>query len=103
MKLVNWTDKEGRMHRSAIPNSAEPSMAPHGVPYGPPELDQLDWEALKLEINNALARHGLYTWDDVQRDPNGVGIALSIFKRHLIVLYRDDWNKPKPIESVGKG
>jgi hypothetical protein len=96
MKLVEWKDDKDRKYRSIIPDNADATMAQYGVPAGPPNLDQLDWESIKTEINNALARNGLYTWDDVQKDPNGVGIALSIFKRAMIALYREEWNKPKP-------
>ena len=96
MRLVNWTDGKGFTYRSIVPDYADDYMARHGVPSGPPNLDQIDWETVKKEINEALNKHGLYTWDDVQKDPNGVGIALSIFKRHLIHLYREEWNRPKP-------
>ena len=100
MRLVNWTDEKGFVHRAIVPDHATNEMASYGVPAGPPELAQLDWDAIKKEINNALVTHGLFTWDDVQKDPNGVGIALSIFKRHLIALYREDWNKPKPTNEA---
>lgn len=96
MRLVNWKDKRGHEFRRIVPDYAGDEQSAFGVPSGPPELDQLDWESMKKEINNALVAHGIYTWDDVQKNPNGVGVALSIFKRYIIALYREDWMKPKP-------
>ena len=96
MKLVVYSDKDGYVRRSIVPDDSDESAAEFGVPSGPPDLDQLDWSAIRREISNSLAKHGLWTWDEVQADPNGVGVALTIFKRYLIALYRDEWNKPKP-------
>lgn len=95
MRLVNWTDKRGHTFRMIVPDNAGDEQAKFGIQNGPPDLDQLDWESIKKEINGALVAHGLYTWDDIQADPNGVGVALSIFKRYLIALYRENWVKPK--------
>ena len=59
MKLVNWTDRRGFKYRSILPDNSDENMAPHGVPAGPPNLDQLDWDAIKHEINDGLYRNGL--------------------------------------------
>ena len=96
MKIIDWQDEKGRTFRSVIPDDTPDDMAQYGVPVGPPDLDRLDWESIKSEINGVLVRNGLYTWDHVQGDPHGVGVALSIFKRYLIALYRDEWQRPKP-------
>lgn len=89
MKLVDYTDQNGFKHKVLIKDGDGEEMAPYGVPVGPPDLDALDWEYLKREMNNALFENELFTWDDVQRSQIGVQPALTIMKRALIALYRD--------------
>lgn len=99
MKTVDWTDEKGYIHRSVVPEDAGIGMAKNGIPIGPPDIDRLDWNMIKVEINNFLAREGIWTWDDYQRNPNGVVAALSVIKRHLIDMYREDWKIAKTVKT----
>jgi hypothetical protein len=90
MRAVEYTDDKGRIKKVLVKDDDDDSMAEFGVLYGPPDLDALDWEQIKTEMNNYLATAGLYTWDDVQRLQNQQSIigAVNIFRRHLIALYK---------------
>lgn len=89
MRAVTYRDEKGRMWRRMIRDRDPDSKAPLGIPVGPPDLDQLDWEAIKVEVNNHLAMAGIFSWEDLQKhQPEFLG-AVNIFKRHLILLFRD--------------
>lgn len=89
MKLVQWTDDRGYYHLSLIRNSDPEELGPKGVPYDPPDLDNLDWERIKREIHNLLVSKRLSTWEDVKRSQNGITSTVNAtLKRELILLYR---------------
>lgn len=64
--------------------------AKFGIPDGPPDLRQLDWDGIVQEMNNALVRDGIFTWHDVQSSPVGLRGVFAIIKRHIINLYREE-------------
>jgi hypothetical protein len=89
MKNVVWTDEDGYKRVSLLRDRDPDHMAPEGIPLTPPDLSQLDWEEMKRELHNSLVDKKLFTWDDVQREQNGVSSAiLSVMKRRMIALYR---------------
>lgn len=88
MRAVTWTDKHGRRHRSLVRDDDPDEMAPQGVLCDPPNLEELDWEAIKIEIHNALLDAGLISWRDVQEKRGLRGAILSPIKRRLVYLYR---------------
>ena len=90
MRLVKYRDIDGWIHATYIRDSDPDSLAPKGVPAGPPDLTMLDWEQIKKEINNALVESDLFTWDDVQRSSVGLRLAGSIVMRYIQQLYRED-------------
>ena len=90
MKPVIYTDKNGYIRRSLVRDTDDESDGEFGIPYGPPDVRQIDWEALSKEIHNTLASSGLFTWQDVQQSSVGITAATSILKRELIRLYRED-------------
>lgn len=96
MRHVVWTDRNGYLRRSKIRDADPDSMAELGVPSGPPDLRNINWEETLREINNLLVEQGLFTWDDVQRSQNGLQMATSIFKRRLAALYIEN-----EIKSIG--
>lgn len=90
MRLVEWKDKTGRRKWSYIKDTDPDTMAPLGVPGGPPDMDQLDWTGIKEEVVEALSQQGLLSWLDVERNPTGLAAATNVLKRHLVRLYRQD-------------
>lgn len=92
MRLVIWTDKNGYKHRSLVRDDDPDEAAPGGIRQEPPSLDNLDWEAVKLELHNRLMDAGLWTWQDVQRKEGLPGIILAVLRTRLINLYREGEN-----------
>jgi hypothetical protein len=88
MKHVIYTDETGLVRRALVRDSDTREAGPLGIPAGPPDLDLLDWDALRLEVGRAMAEHALWTWDDVQRAPGGLTPLTNVLKRALLSLYR---------------
>ena len=92
-KYIIWTDKNGYMRRSLVKDTDDTSKARYGIPAGPPDLEQIDWDVIRREINNVLCNQGIYTWVDAQRNESGFIAAVNVLRRHLIALYRESNSK----------
>ena len=90
MKPVIYTDKNGYIRRSLVRDNDDESDGDIGIPCGPPDIRQLDWERMLKDMHNSLASAGLFTWKDVQESRVGITAATSILKRELIQLYREE-------------
>lgn len=92
MRAVLWTDpRTGKRHRSFIRETDPDSFAPKGVPGDPPDVFSLNWETLMTDLHNELVDRGLFTSDDLQRSTSDLtGAILTVFRTHLIRLYRKD-------------
>lgn len=67
MKLVEYTDVEGRRWKTLLPDSAPDSEAPRGVPYGPPSLEPLELPLeVEVRLHNGLVERGLLTKADLR-------------------------------------
>lgn len=89
MRQVTWEDRNGYLHAALIRDDDPDDAGPQGLPLEPPELADLDWDGVGRDIQNALVRGGLFTWEDVQREQGPLlNIACRAVKRRLIVLYR---------------
>ena len=95
MKTITYSTKEGVLRRALVPDNVDESAGEYGIPIGPPDLRQLDWDSLIKEMSNALASAGLWTWQDVQQHSVGVVVATNVLKRALIELYRQDFRNMK--------
>lgn len=92
MKTVKWTDKRGYKHRSLLRDADPDDLAPRGILHDPPDLEALDWEAVKMDLHNALVDAGLFSWREVQAQGANDGLRgaiLSALKKRLIALYRE--------------
>lgn len=91
MRLVVWEDKGGYKRRSLVRDSDADTAAPGGIPVDPPDLDALDWDAVKRGIHNQLVELGVVTWADWQEKQNMLhNIVSSPLKRELIRLFRQE-------------
>lgn len=91
MRLVRWTDEDGYKHLSWIRDDDTDQDAPGGLPHDPPDVRQIDWEAIQRDLHNLLVERELLTWDDVQKkDGQLFNAALTVLKRPLLALYRED-------------
>lgn len=90
MRLVNWIDPNGYEHLSWVKDTAPPEAAPEGIPNDPPDINRLDWEAIKRSIHNALVGQRLITWADVQKQQNAIaGIVLAEVRKPIVALYQE--------------
>lgn len=89
MKPVVYTDKHGFRRRVLIRDQDDPDeMAEYGVPAGPPDLDEIDWDELRRGVHNALTDMGATDWISLQRT-KALNTVASIVKRYLAELYRN--------------
>ena len=91
MKTVEWTTENGYERRALIRDEDPVQLAygGGGLAIGPPDLEQLDWDAIKRELHNTLVSRGLNSWAEVQRSQNGITSAITaVLRRRIINLYR---------------
>ena len=90
MKLVTYEDEKGWKHRSLCTDDMLPSQAYQGIPRSPPDVGELDCEALMRELNNALMDCKLFTVADLNKNSGALrSIVLSTFYRPIINLFRN--------------
>lgn len=89
MRQVTWEDKHGYKRVSLVRDTDPDEAAELGIPVGPPNLDFMDWEEVKIEINNVLVQRGCLTWPDVQRNPNAITMAVrAAIVGRIVNLYK---------------
>jgi len=89
MKLIEWLDDEGFKHLSWVKDNEGPEQGPRGMSNDPPDLDNIDWHSIKLELHNRLVERRLTNWDKVQKEQTALSSILQgIIKRHLVTLFR---------------
>jgi hypothetical protein len=98
LKEVDWTDAEGRIWRTLIPQSVSDADAQRGVPVGPPSLEDLELPlAIEVRLHNQLHARRLFTIKDVKaRRRDIVGALLAVFKldaQHIAELYLPEGKK----------
>lgn len=104
MRAIVIEDKRGYRRRVFVRDNDSDEMASQiGIPGGPPDLDNLDWEFIKRDINKALVNNGLFTWSDIQKSSVGLNAATNVIKRHLSGLYHEQARIDKESRSVDTG
>jgi hypothetical protein len=89
MKRIKWADENGLIWASLIRDSDPDRVAPDGILCGPPDINDLDWNAIKRDLHTHLIDNNLLTWADVQVSQNGIQRAiLAVLRKRLIALYR---------------
>ena len=76
MRQVIWTDDKGFKKVVMLRDSDPDSMARAGIPVRLP-VDDLDWNAIKRDLNNILIDRGLFTLDDVKASKSGLHNAIT--------------------------
>lgn len=90
MRLVEWIDGAGFIRRSMIKDTDSDEAKGGGLPQGPPDLQQMDWDAIVRSIHNDMMKAGLYTWQDVSDSQNGMtAIVNRRVRRPLIAFIRN--------------
>lgn len=89
MRYVIVEDKNGYKHKMMIKDSDPDSMAKKGIPCDPPDLEQMDWDAVKRDIHNLLVERGLSTWKDINVLHGNIrSVIQDVLYRRLIALFR---------------
>lgn len=90
MKQVTYTDTKGVrkvvLLRDGDPDEAAPRI---GIPVEPPDLNDIDWGAVKSTLKEQLTARGLMTWEDIQYNEGSfIGALLAALKPPVVTLYR---------------
>lgn len=85
MRRVTYTDRRGYKKVALVRDEDPDEAAARGLPLGPPDLSELDFEEVKREINNSLVSQGILSIRDLPRQPNGITIAVRQAMVHRIV------------------
>lgn len=82
LRRVAYTDSEGRLKISLLPDKALDIEAPNGVPVGPPNLEELKLPRdIEVRLNNELYNRGIITAQDaVKRRPEVLGALMAALK-----------------------
>ena len=90
MKLITYKDEKGWKRCSLITDDMLPSQAYQGLPQSPPDVGELDCEALMRELNNAMVDCKLFTIADLNKNQGALrSIILSTFHRPIINLFKN--------------
>lgn len=97
MKAVTYTDKEGRLWRTLIPDGAPEteSQARMGIPAGPMSTEELEWpQEFQVRLHNQLYHRRIFTPRDAvlrQQDIQAALMAaLKLDVQTIVSLYRPD-------------
>lgn len=89
MKTVTWVDKQGWSHQSLLRDNDPDASAPQGIPQDPPDVNSLDWDAIKRDLHQELLNRGLLNWSDLERLQNSLSaVATTVLKPYLVLLFR---------------
>lgn len=87
MRIIQKIDENGYKHLYYIKDIDLDTAK--GIPADPPNINELDWDAIKREIHNALIDARLIQLQNIRRSNSGLdNILLKPIKRRLIELYR---------------
>lgn len=77
MKQARYTDDDGRIWVTFLPDEAPDTMAAQGVPHGPASLEPLGLPLeVEVRLHNELVHRGILTEQDVKRRMPDVQSAL---------------------------
>ena len=88
MRRVIYTDDEGVRRISVIRDNDPDSEAEFGLPVHSPNILELDWEAMALELQNLIVDRGLLTTQDVMDKKGQLRNAIQlVVGRKIKALY----------------
>lgn len=102
MKIVTTEDHTGKKHRYAVPDNMPERDYEHGLKMDPPDLGNIDWGGLEIDIHNALIDLGIANWRDWQKQQHRIqGAVLRPLLRRLIALLKT--TEPEEEEVTDNG
>ena len=91
MKTIEWTDERGWFHRALVrdQDGVTQAMAGMGLSQDPPDVDRINWEAVKRDLHNLLVQHKIVNWENIRSSNNQLGgILIKALKKHVITLFK---------------
>ena len=90
MKTVIVVDRFGYKRAYLCTDDMSKDEAEQGIPQTPPDLDLIEWEEVKKQLNNILVERGIFTYADVCEARNAITSASkSVLKNRIVNLYRN--------------
>lgn len=99
MRYIVKKGKDGFSRRYLVPDNVGDDQAEKGIPSGPPDIREIDIEAVLKEINQRMVEQGLFTWKDINLSPVGLSVICTVFKRHIAGLYKDEATRQKQVNT----
>jgi hypothetical protein len=90
MKNVVHIDKNGFKRVYTIRDKDPDSVATQGIPVGPPDIRVLDWNEIVKETNNLLVDNGILSYEDLNRNNNGISQVINVtIRTKIMALYKE--------------
>jgi hypothetical protein len=90
MRTVIVVDRFGYKRAYLCTDDMSDDEAEQGIPQTPPDLDLIEWEEVKKQLNNILVDRGIFTYADVCKAQNAISSACkSVMKNRIVNLYRN--------------
>lgn len=87
MKTVIWTDKKGVRHRSFLQDDMSKHRPQDGYKADPPNVFELDWNAMARNLHNQLVDRKIFTIEDITGNEL-TGAILGAIRKKVKELYR---------------
>lgn len=92
LRYIEYVDAEGRSWRRALPDGVPDSKAATGIPAGPPAMTELGLpRAVEIRLHNQLYARGLFSEEDVRRNPAELTSALiaayRVDAQRILIIY----------------
>lgn len=94
MRQVVYTDRRGYLRRTFIRDDDGDEMAEFGLPAGIPDVDMIDWDVIKLQVNNVLVEQGVTTRNELHKTHSLEQIA-AVVKRHVDAMFVEEDRRKK--------
>lgn len=89
MRRIKWTDPNGWIRCAMIRDSDPDESASKGIPCDPPDVNLIDWEAVKRDLHNLLTERELITMADIYRKSEHIRSATqAVLYERLLELYK---------------
>jgi hypothetical protein len=97
MRTVIIIDRFGYKRAYLCTDDMSDEEAEQGIPRTLPDLDLIEWEEVKKQLNNMLVDRGIFTLADVYNAQNAVSSTCrSVLKNRIVNLYR---NRNREVKS----
>lgn len=95
MKTVEWTDKDGYNHKALLRDNDPDEMAwnGYGISADPPDIEGIDWSAVKRDLHNLLLLHGITGFDSIRQGNQFFGSVLTKCLKRNVITWLKEYSK----------